>query len=432
MVGSATLFGSPFSGALFSGALLVVSLGATFSAADAAVAELSEVELQSLREEYSVFRRLEADRASILSRWLIARTICVSAATALFLLTFATDMEAPASVLLGVGLCVVVYGILAQMLISFARVRSSSVARFALVLLRPFEMIVTPLAAPIAFLGATVERSFLTYRKPSAEITDAELEHALSEGEKTGVLDKSPAEIIRNVLEFKDLTIREVTIPRRRVSAMDHSMTLEQALEFVIKDGHSRYPVYRDTIDNVVGLVYVKDLFAAVHAGRVRGRRLDDLTRKNILFVVETQSVQDVLKEMQIRRLHLAVVTDEFGGTRGIVTLEDILEQIVGEIHDEYDFGDSEIQEIEGRTLVDASVALSVVEARLGLDLRGEGGTDFDSLGGWFLHSVGRVPEVGTRLPIGQYELIVREADATRIIRVEILRKAQNSITNEA
>src|SRR5262249_2614768 len=149
-----------------------------------------------------------------------------------------------------------------------------------------------------------------------------------------GALEKEPATMIRNVLDFKNLTAKEVMVPRKRISAIPMVMTLQAVLEHVIKDGHSRYPVFRETLDNVIGLLYVKDLFDIVRQGKLAEKKLEEIIRKPVLFITEAQGALSVLREMRQRRLHLAIVTDEFGGTDGLVTLEDIIEEIVGDIRD--------------------------------------------------------------------------------------------------
>jgi CBS domain containing-hemolysin-like protein len=195
-------------------------------------------------------------------------------------------------------------------------------------------------------------------------------------------------------------------------------------LDHVRKDGHSRYPVYRETLDNVVGLLYVKDLFDVVGAGKLAETKLEQLIRKPVLFLAEKQPALSVLREMRSKRLHLAVVTDEFGGTGGIVTLEDIIEEIVGEIRDEYDTEEVALihKLAEGRFVADAAIPLGDLEIHLGRKLPEDGA--FESLGGLIVHRAGRVPEVGATVSLDGYDLIVREADETRVVKVEIVRAA--------
>jgi CBS domain containing-hemolysin-like protein len=211
-------------------------------------------------------------------------------------------------------------------------------------------------------------------------------------------------------------------VPRRRVSGIELSTPLAAVLEHVAKDGHSRYPVYRESLDNVIGLLYVKDLFDVLRRNKLADTKLEELLRKPVLFLAETQPALSVLREMRSKRLHLAIVSDEFGGTSGIVTLEDIIEEIVGEIRDEYDTEEvTQIQKLaEGRFVADAAIPLGDLELHLGKKLPDEG--EFESLGGLIIHRAGRVPEVGASIKLDGYDLIVREADEKRVVKVEIVR----------
>jgi putative hemolysin len=159
-----------------------------------------------------------------------------------------------------------------------------------------------------------------------------------------------------------------------------------------------------------------------VGAGKLAETKLEDLIRKPVLFLAETQSALSVLREMRSKRLHLAIVSDEFGGTGGIVTLEDIIEEIVGEIRDEYDTEEvAQIQKLaEGRFVADAAIPLGDLEIHLGRKLPED--SAFESLGGLIVHRAGRVPEVGATVSLDGYDLIVREADETRVVKVEIIR----------
>ena len=324
---------------------------------------------------------------------------------------------------MAVSTAVIAYATCAEILSTIARRRPEEVGRVALRFLRPLELVVVPVAAPLAVLGRWIGRIVPeSLTAADARLTHTEVEWLVDQGEKAGAIDKEPATMIRNVLDFKNLTAKEVMIPRRRVSSLEASMLLADVLEHVRKDGHSRYPVYRESLDNVVGLLYVKDLFDVVGAGKLAETKLEDLIRKPVLFLAETQSALSVLREMRSKRLHLAIVSDEFGGTGGIVTLEDIIEEIVGEIRDEYDDEDvAQIQKLaEGRFVADAAIPLGDLEIHLGRKLPEDGA--FESLGGLIVHRAGRVPEVGATVSLDGYDLIVREADETRVVKVEIVR----------
>jgi CBS domain containing-hemolysin-like protein len=237
----------------------------------------------------------------------------------------------------------------------------------------------------------------------------------VDEGQKSGTLDREPADLIRNVLEFKDLTARDVMIPRTRVSGIEISSPLAEVRRHVATDGHSRYPVYRESLDQIVGLLYAKDLFRDAEGPKT----LPELARDQLLYVTESQPVASMLREMRAKRLHMAIVTDEFGGTSGIVTLEDVLEEIVGDIRDEHD-AEGPVQHLGGgRVVADASISLADLAGYLDREIPSDG--DYESLGGLLVHRIGHVPAVGATLQIDGLKLIVREADQTRVVKVEIV-----------
>ncbi len=404
-------------------ALGAAALGSLFAAADAALTSLPEARLQTLAAEPdSVFRRYEAHRVRILSRWLVARVATISLAAAV--LSSAAESyfgprTGPIVALIG---AVLTYGTLAEMMATVARQRPESVGKIALRFLFPLEWAVIPLAAPLAALGQFVARRFPEQRPTDARITETEVEWAVSEGEKTGALDEEPAEMIRNVLDFKHLTAKEVMVPRRKVSAIELSTPLEAVIEFVAREKHSRYPIYRETPDNIVGLLYAKDLFDLVKNGSIGKKSAEEIMRKPVLFVTEPQSVVSVLREMRTRRLHIAVVSDDTGGTAGIVTLEDIIEEIVGEIKDEHDTdADAAIQKLaDGRFVADASIPIGDLEGHLGRSLQTDG--EFESLGGLIIQRAGHVPKQGEAVQVSGFRFIVREADERRVAKVEIIR----------
>jgi putative hemolysin len=208
-------------------------------------------------------------------------------------------------------------------------------------------------------------------------------------------------------------------VPRRHILGIELGTSLTDVVAFVAAEKHSRYPVYRGNIDNIVGLLCAKDLFAVVRDGRLGSTKLADVMRSSVLFVSESQSAAKILQDMRSRRLHVTVVSDEFGGTAGLVTLEDVIEEIVGDIRDEHDI-DAPIQRIgDGRIVADASVALGDLATALGKPFPDDG--DFESLGGLIVSRAGRVPKVGATVEVGGFKLIVREADEKRVVKVEIV-----------
>jgi CBS domain containing-hemolysin-like protein len=314
---------------------------------------------------------------------------------------------------------VLTYGTFTEVVGTLARRRPERVGALALSFLRPLEWAIVPLADPLAIVGRAVGRRVPKARTVDARITETEVEWVVSEGEKAGAIANEPAEMIRKVLDFKDLTAREVMVPRRHIGGIEVSTPMRDVLALVSSEKHSRYPVYRETIDNIVGLLYAKDLFAIVRDGRIETTPLAEVVRTPVMFVSENQTAAKILADMRSRRLHMAIVSDEFGGTAGLVTLEDIIEEIVGDIRDEKDL-EAPIQSIgDGRMVADASVSIAELEHALGKTLPDDG--EFESLGGLIVSRAGRVPKVGATLQVDGLKLIVREADETRVVKVEIV-----------
>ena len=295
-----------------------------------------------------------------------------------------------------------------------------------LAVLRPLELAVLPLALPLAWLGdlafvfATPERVL----EEESRAVETEVEALVEDAEKAGGMAKEPAEIIRNVLEMKDRVVGEVMVPRIKVVGIEVTTPLLEVVRFVAAQGHSRYPVYRGKMDDVVGVLNAKDLFRLADRGSIGDGTIERILRTSPIFVPESQNVSGVMREMRSHRQHLAVVLDEFGGMAGVVTMEDILEEIVGDIQDEYDGEESLIQPLgDGHFLVDASISLDDLSAAIGREL--PGGEDFGSLAGLLLHEAGKVPPLGHRLERQGLVFVVRDADEKRISKVEIVVSAQ-------
>jgi putative hemolysin len=406
----------------FIAAALATVVGSWFAAGDAALSEIPEGRLQALTgnatEIGTAFRRYAADPLRVLSRWLVGRVVALSAATVLLngvARAVGLDRVGLPAAVLG---AVLTYGTLTEIGCTLARRRPERVGFLALVFLRPLEWLLIPLADPLAIVGRAVGRRVPKSHPVDARITETEVEWAVSEGERAGAIANIPAEMIRKVLDFKDLTAREVMVPRRHIVGIEVSTALADVIAFVASEKHSRYPVYRENLDTVVGLLNAKDLFAVVRDGHVSGMRLTDVIRTPAAFVSENQAAAKILQDMRSRRFHMAIVSDEFGGTAGLITLEDVIEEIVGDIRDEHDL-EGPIQSMgDGRVVADASVPLADLAQALGKPLpNGE----FESLGGLIVSRAGRVPPVGATVELDGLKLIVREADATHVMKVEIV-----------
>jgi len=246
---------------------------------------------------------------------------------------------------------------------------------------------------------------------------DEELRMLVAAGADGGEIEEEEREMIRGVVEFSDTVAREVMTPRTAMAAVPVDVSFEHLLDVFTEEGHSRLPVYEGTIDTIVGVVLIKDLFPLLrsHAG---DRPFDvRAIMRTPYFVPETKPVREVLSELRRQSVHLAVVLDEFGGTYGLVTMEDLLEEIVGEINDEFDVANPEFEPTpEGDTLIEGAVSLSEVNERFPLSLPVE---DFDTLGGFVFGTLGRVPVEGDVVVVsgdeGDWELRVEEVEERRV-----------------
>src|SRR5438105_8514583 len=222
--------------------------------------------------------------------------------------------------------------------------------------------------------------------------------------------------MIHGIFEMGDMRVREVMVPRTDLVAIEVNEPVEKAVELVTKHGHTRIPVYDDNLDHIIGVLYAKDLLRAVVRGEQKSLR--DIARKPY-FTPESNKVQDVLRDLRKNRVHMAIVVDEYGGTAGAVTIEDIIEEIVGPIQDEYDVGEEdEIQFISPNEVVlDGRVSVDDVNELLKLNIAAD---DYDTIGGYVLNQLGAAPKVGDTLPIGQASLRVEGVRGTRIKKVRI------------
>lgn len=269
-------------------------------------------------------------------------------------------------------------------------------------------------AATMKLFGAPTERRAL--------LDEDELREMVERGTAEGILEKEEGKMIEAVIEFGETTAGEVMVPRTDMAAVEESATLEEIIDKLSATGFSRMPVYRDDLDGIVGVVYSKDALAALHEGKAAVAR--DLMRQP-LFVPETVHLDEVLREMRARRLHIAIVHDEFGGTAGLITLEDILEEIVGDIFDEYDLGVAEPVEwlSEGVALLDARMDVEVVNETLGTNIPEEEG--YETLGGYLFHELGRPGRPGEVLERGAVTFKLERVANRRILQVRAERAEQ-------
>jgi putative hemolysin len=398
--------------------------GAVFASADAALSSLSTARVAALLEQPDLLHKAALERYRqapwrLRSTYVVGRVSC--AAIAAILLHDAADLILPptTATVLAVFATLAVMAPLTELGTALVRRNPDTAGPKVATWLRPFELLLYPLAAPLGMATEALADRLRLPEAPTPEVMAAEVEHLVDEVERSGAVGPAPAEMIRNVLEFEDLRARDVMIPRSRVEAFALDTPLAELREIVVGGGHSRYPIYDGQLDNVVGIVSAKDVLR-VDRVAAADASIATILRHDVVFVAEQQKISPLLRELRVRRQHLAVVVDEFGGTSGIVTLEDLLEEIVGDIRDEPEPNEeAPIRDLgNGRLDADASIAVGDLCAYLGADIpREERAAALSSL-----LPERPVPEVGTSIERWGLEFIVREVDSRGVLRLEIRR----------
>lgn len=255
-------------------------------------------------------------------------------------------------------------------------------------------------------------------------ITEEDIRSMVSVGEEEGIIEEEERNMIHSIFDFGDSSVREVMVPRTSMYAIEGSKTLEEIWDEIIKNGYSRIPVYQERIDNIIGIVYIKDLLEIVM------KKEFDKPIKNFIreayFIPETKLLAELLKDFKKRQTHMAVVLDEYGGTVGLVTLEDLIEEILGEINDEYDNEEELIKKVEpNKYKIDAIIDIDLLNKKLELSLPEV--EDYDSLGGFIYSILGRVPEAGDDLEWENVKLRVLKVDNHRIafVLLEVVDKEE-------
>ncbi len=276
------------------------------------------------------------------------------------------------------------------------------------------------MAAPIALLNGTANMllHLIGVTAPGEHErlhSPEELRLLVEQSEEGGSLLKQDARLLEGVFEFSEKSAQEVMTPRTQIAALDQDLTIEEAADEVARHGRSRYPVFTESLDEIVGIVHSKDILGALR--REPGLNVRSIMREPI-FVPGTREVEDVLTDMKRLKSHMAVVLDEYGGTAGLVTMEDLLEEIVGDIFDEHDTPEVELQD-EGVALIDGSLSIGDFNTEHGAALDD---TDYTTIGGWVFGALGRLPKAGDRVAAGDRVLEVAEMDGRRVRSVRLVK----------
>lgn len=250
-------------------------------------------------------------------------------------------------------------------------------------------------------------------------ILERDFQELIDQGEEQGLLTPEQGDMIQSIFEFKDTIVREVMVPRTEMLAVSSDVSIQTIIDLTLAHGHSRLPIYQENPDNIVGMLHVKDLLPYWHLPPDQPIPAD-IFRKPYL-VPETKKIVYLLRELRLKKTHMAIVLDEYGGISGLVTMEDVIEEIIGEIEDEYDLQEPRLKPLEdGRVEVDARLEIEEFEQYFDLEIEEK---TFESVGGLVIHILGRVPAVGEKVYFQDLEMTVLEADNRRIRRLLVERK---------
>jgi putative hemolysin len=407
-------------------ALLVVCtiLSALASGTETALTSIGRLRVRHLAEEGSraatVLARLQQDPNRFLSTVLVVNTVALIVAGS-------------AATLLGTQLLPHGWGLLGDLgvsfalsilLLIFAEVTPKTLAiryaeRIALFAARPVDALATALRPVIWFI--TLVARLLTGRHGAHKpyVTEEELLTILSVSEEQGVIEEEEREMIHGIIEIGDKSVREVMVPRTDITAIEKAATLDEITRLFTEYKHTRLPVFDGDLDHMIGLIHVKDLL--LHFAR--DNRQFDINRwmRRIEFTPETRKVDELLHDMQTKKVHMMIVVDEYGGTAGLVTLEDLLEEIVGEIRDEYDVAEEEPLRVISQTeaVVDARYPMDELNERLELGIEESG--EYDSVGGFVVTRLGRIPEAGESCTSAGVRWTVDQVNGQRVERVRLV-----------
>jgi magnesium and cobalt exporter, CNNM family len=330
----------------------------------------------------------------------------------------------------GVSL-VIVTVILALFTIVFAELVPKTLAlahpeRFALTLAGPLDVlgrILAPVVALLTGITRAVTRVIGVDISAEAQITAEELRLIVERGGEQGILEAEEEQMINAVIELGDRRLHEVMVPRIAIVALPASSSFDEAVDRIIDEGHSRLPVYETSVDEVVGILYAKDLLPFLKSSSDAPSNLRSMLRTPV-FVPESMTIDDLLHEFQRRKVHIAIVLDEYGGTAGLVTIEDLLEEIVGEIQDEYDVEEPLVEMLDEHTArVDGRASVDDLLDLWDLKLQLEDEDEYDTVGGLVYHRIGGIPQPGDEIHVDGLRLTVETTDGRRVGKVLVARE---------
>lgn len=395
--------------------VILIAMSAYFSATETAFTSLNRIRMKNKAENGNVRAaktlELAEDYDKLLSTILIGNNIVnISATTvATVLCTKWFHEYGPTVSTVALTIVILIFGEISPK--SLAKESPESIAMAVTPLLKVFLVVLSP----VNFLFGQWKKLLSMLIKSDGDdgITEEELVGMVDQAENEGGLDQHESELIRAAIEFNDLEVSEILTPRVDLVAVEEEDTMDRAASLFVESGYSRLPVYHDTIDNIVGVIHEKDFYAA----RYRGETMLAQLKSSVIYTTANTKISDLLRVLQTHKAHMAVVVDEYGGTVGIATLEDILEELVGEIWDEHDeIIETFSKQEDGSYLIACSANLDDMYDLF--EVKGE--CDAATVSGWVMERVGRVPEEGDHFQSEGLDVTVTKVEHRRVLEVRV------------
>lgn len=415
-------------------AILLVSLllCALTSAAETSFTSISRIKLKNLVEEgnqqaIQIERTLSNPNKLLLTILIVNRVAVIVAASMATVL--AIRFSRNFGELIATILTSLVVLIFCEITPKTAAVQNP--LRWARAFVRPVRA-VSWLLQPVVWTLSTITNTLVRLmggqvRHSGPFVTEEELRLLVTVGEEQGILEEEETEMIHSIFEFADTTVREVMIPRIDMVTLESDATVNEAVELALQGGHSRIPVYEENIDNIIGVLYIKDMLKQLREGH-NSYPVRDLVRE-AYYVPETKKLDDLLREIQQKRVHMAIIVDEYGSVAGLVTIEDLVEEIVGDIQDEYDREEKLYEQVnESEYIFNAKISIDEFNEIMDMALDDK---DYETLGGFLYAQLDKIPNVGDTSTFEDVKFTVLSTRGRRItqVRVERIPTQQSAAT---
>ena len=402
--------------------IMGLALSALFSASETALMSLSKIRIKQMVENKEKgadrINKLLSDPNKLLSAILIGNNLVnIGASSLMTSLAIETFGNTGVGIATGImTLLILIFGEITPKSLAAQNseklsVRLSGFVQFNMILLTPISFVLSKITNfMIKILGGDVDKN-------QPFITQEELRTIVSVSHKEGVLEGEEKDMIYNVFDFSDSQVNDVMITRTEMLTIDVDLPYEEIIRVISEEQYSRIPVYEDTMDNIIGILYVKDLLF------LQGQKEAEFDLRKYIrkpyFTYEFKSTKDLFKEMRANRIHMVIVIDEYGGTEGIVTMEDLVEEIVGDIEDEYDKGINDIEVIkEDEYIVNGNVRIDAINKLIGTHIESE---DFDTIAGFVIGLIHKIPELREEIEYENIKFIIESIDRNRIEKIRII-----------